>query len=191
MTDERFPWLIAGLGNPGRKYARSRHNVGFMVIDRLAEDCRVPVNRNKFDADFGRGKIEGVDAVLLKPLAYMNRSGRPISRMADFFRTPLDRLLVIHDDIDLAYGQIKIKAKGGHGGHNGLRSIIDAVGCGDFPRLKIGIGRPETPMEITGYVLGNFSASERRTFAPVLENAAEAVRTILKHGIPSGMNRFN
>ncbi len=191
MTDKPFPWLVAGLGNPGRKYARSRHNVGFMVIDRLADEWRVPVNRNKFDADFGRGKIEGVDTVLLKPLAYMNRSGRPISRMTDFFRTPLDRLLVIHDDIDLAYGQIKIKAKGGHGGHNGLRSIIDAVGCGDFPRLKIGIGRPEAPIGITDYVLGNFSASDRRGFAPGLGNGAEAVRTILKHGILSGMNRFN
>jgi len=191
MMDKKIPCLIAGLGNPGRGYAQSRHNVGFMVIERLAEIFQVPVHRNKFDADFGQGKIEGIDIILLKPLAYMNRSGRPIKRMLDFFKTPLDRLLVIHDDIDLNYGQIKIKAKGGHGGHNGLRSIIDAVGCGDFPRLKIGIGRPEAPMEITDYVLGKFTAIERRAFAPVLDNAAEAVRTILKHGIPIGMNRFN
>lgn len=185
------PWMIAGLGNPGRKYARSRHNVGFMAIDRLAEKWRIRIDRNKFDADFGRGKIDGTDAILIKPMAYMNRSGRPLSRAIHFFGINLDHLLVIHDDIDIGYEKIKIKAKGGHGGHNGLRSILDAVGCGDFPRLKIGIGRPEGPMAVSDYVLGNFAASERQLFDPVLENAAEAVATVLTRGINEGMNRFN
>jgi len=186
-----FPWLIAGLGNPGRKYARTKHNAGFMVIDRLAEVNQVTIDRQKFDADFGRGKIDGADVILVKPMAYMNRSGQPISRMAGFFQIPLDHLLVIHDDIDIGYGKIKIKAKGGHGGHNGLRSIIDAVGGGDFPRVRIGIGRPEAPIDISDYVLGNFTADEWREFEPELDKAAEAVGTILRHGVKEGMNRFN
>lgn len=185
------PWLIAGLGNPGPKYGWSKHNAGFMVIDRLAELNQLTTSRKKFNSEFGRGKIDGRDVVLLKPMAYMNRSGLPISRMIGFFQIPLDHLLVIHDDIDIAYGKIKIKAKGGHGGHNGLRSIIDAVGGGDFPRVKIGIGRPEAPIDISDYVLGNFAANEWQEFEPVLDKAAEAVGTILRHGVNEGMNRFN
>ena len=186
------PWLIAGLGNPGRKYAWSRHNAGFMVIDHLAEANHVAVNRQKkFDAEHGRGKIGPTAAILLKPMAYMNRSGRAVSRAADFFQIALDHLLVIHDDIDMGYGKIKIKAKGGHGGHNGVRSIIDVIGSGDFPRVRIGIGRPEGPMDISNYVLGNFTADEWREFEPILNKAAEAVSTILTHGIKEGMNRFN
>ncbi len=132
-----------------------------------------------------------MDVILLKPMAYMNRSGPPISRTANFFQIDLGHLLVIHDDIDMGYGKIKIKAKGGHGGHNGLRSIIDAVGSGDFPRMKIGIGRPEGPVDVSDYVLGNFTAQERRGLEPILDKAAEAVTTILMHGVNEGMNRFN
>jgi len=162
-----------------------------MVIERIAEANHAPLSRNKFDADFGRGCIEGIDAILLRPMAYMNRSGWPISRMADFFQIPLDHLLVIHDDIDIGYGKIKIKAKGGHGGHNGLRSIIDAVGSGDFPRIRIGIGRPEGPIDVSSYVLGSFTADEWREFEPIPDKAADAVKTILRHGVNEGMNRFN
>jgi len=186
------PWLIAGLGNPGRKYAGSRHNIGFMVLDHLAKANHVAVSREKkFDAEYGRGKIGRINAILLKPMAYMNRSGRPVSRAASFFQIALDQLLVIHDDIDIGYGKIKIKAKGGHGGHNGLRSIIDAVGSGEFPRVRIGIGRPEGPMDVSDYVLGNFTADEWRALEPILDKAAEAVSTILTHGVNEGMNRFN
>lgn len=186
------PWLIAGLGNPGRKYAWSRHNAGFMVIDHLARARQVTLSRQKkFDGDCGRGKIGRTDIILLKPMAYMNRSGQPISRAANFFQIDLDHILVIHDDIDIGYGKIKIKAKGGHGGHNGLRSIIDAVGSGDFPRVKIGIGRPEGPMDISDYVLGNFTAEQWGEFEPILDKAADAVSTILAHGVNEGMNRFN
>jgi PTH1 family peptidyl-tRNA hydrolase len=186
------PWLIAGLGNPGRKYAGSRHNVGFMVLDHLAKANHVAVSREKkFDAEYGRGKIGRINAILLKPMAYMNGSGRPVSRAASFFQIALDQLLVIHDDIDIGYGKIKIKAKGGHGGHNGLRSIIDAVGSGEFPRVRIGIGRPEGPMDVSDYVLGNFTADEWRALEPILDKAAEAVSTILTHGVNEGMNRFN
>src|SRR6056297_2519110 len=184
-------WLIAGLGNPGRKYSRSRHNAGFMALDRIAQNWRIRMGRRKFDAEFGTGKIDGADAVLVKPMTYMNRSGLPISRAAAFFQIPLDHVLVIHDDIDIGYGHIKIKKKGGHGGHNGLRSIIDAVGSGDFPRVRIGIGRPEGPMDISDYVLGNFTAKEWREFEPIPDKAADAVKTILRHGVNEGMNRFN
>ncbi len=184
-------WLIAGLGNPGRKYSRSRHNAGFMALDRIAQNWRIRMGRRKFDAEFGTGKIDGADAVLVKPMTYMNRSGLPISRAAAFFQIPLDHVLVIHDDIDIGYGHIKIKKKGGHGGHNGLRSIIDAVGSGDFPRIKVGIGRPEGPIAVSDYVLGNFSASEFADFEPVLGQTAEAAAVILQHGMDQGMNRFN
>ncbi|MDZ7830860.1 MAG: aminoacyl-tRNA hydrolase [Desulfobacterales bacterium] len=191
MTPIR-PWLIAGLGNPGRKYGWSRHNAGFMVIDHLAGANHVALSRQKkFDAEYGRGKIGPMEVILLKPMAYMNRSGLPISRTANFFQIDLGHLLVIHDDIDMGYGNIKIKAKGGHGGHNGLRSIIDAVGSGDFPRMKIGIGRPEGPVDVSDYVLGNFTAQERRGLEPILDKAAEAVRTILMYDVNEGMNRFN
>lgn len=149
------------------------------------------MGRNKFDADFGTGKIDGTDAVLIKPITYMNRSGVAISRAAGFFQIPLDHVLVIHDDIDIGYGQIKIKKKGGHGGHNGLRSIKDAFGSGDFPRIKVGIGRPDEPMAISDYVLGNFSASELADFEPVLDQTAEAAAVILLQGTDQGMNRFN
>ncbi len=183
--------MIAGLGNPGRKYAGTRHNAGFMAVERLAEIHGAEIKQSKFDSLFGRAIICGADAFLLKPMAFMNRSGRPVSRAAGFFRIPLDHLLVIHDDIDIGYGKIKIKAKGGHGGHNGLRSVIDALGSGDFPRVRIGIGRPGEAAGVTEFVLGNFTSAELREFDPVLEKAAEAVCTILMHGIDQGMNHFN
>jgi PTH1 family peptidyl-tRNA hydrolase len=191
MSAAESTWLIAGLGNPGPKYARTRHNAGFMALERTAELWRIRIDRSKFDADFGKGRIYDAHAVLLKPMAYMNRSGGPIARAMNFFQIPLDHLLVIHDDIDIGYGTLKIKSKGGHGGHNGLRSIINAVGSGDFPRIRIGIGRPGDQASVTDHVLGGFAASEQTGFASVLDEAAEAAGAIIRHGIDEGMNRYN
>jgi peptidyl-tRNA hydrolase, PTH1 family len=166
--------LIVGLGNPGMKYATTRHNIGFRVLDRLASDFAIEINREKFSTAFGRGRIEGLDVVLSKPLAFMNRSGPPARSLADFFRISSREMVVVHDDIDLAYGRLKIKEKGGHGGHNGVRSLIDAFGGGDFTRLRVGIGRSETA-----------------TLPGIIERARDAVVTILCKGTKIGMNQFN
>ncbi len=183
--------LIVGLGNPGRSYQDTRHNVGFMIADKIAGDFGISFSKKKFDTVYGRGLIEDNEILLVKPLAYMNRSGPPVQQLARYYRIQSKDMLVIHDDIDLAYGRLKIKEKGGHGGHNGIRSLIDAFGGGDFLRLRIGVGRSETGSDVTGHVLGRFSAQQIQFLDRVIENARNAVVTILSHGTKVGMNLFN
>jgi PTH1 family peptidyl-tRNA hydrolase len=184
--------LVVGLGNPGPRYAATRHNIGFRVLDRLAAEFAIAVSREKFTAVFGRGRIEDIDVVLAKPLAFMNRSGPPVRSLAEFFRISSQDLLVIHDDIDLDYGRIKIKEKGGHGGHNGVRSLIDAFGGGGFTRLRLGIGRSGTGEQpVADYVLDHFSRSEAAELPRIIERARDAVVTILCMGTRIGMNQFN
>jgi len=184
--------LVVGLGNPGAKYAATRHNIGFRVLDRLASDFAIEVGREKFSAGFGRGRIEGRDVVLAKPMAFMNRSGLPVRSLAEFFRISSRDMVIVHDDIDLAYGRLKIKEKGGHGGHNGVRSLIDAFGGGDFPRLRVGIGRSETAGQpVADYVLDQFTRDETAALPGVIERARDAVVTILSKGTKIGMNQFN
>jgi len=184
--------LVVGLGNPGARYAATRHNIGFMVLDRLAADFAIEVGREKFSAGFGRGRIEGLDVVLAKPLAFMNRSGLPVRSLAEFFRISSRDMVIVHDDIDLAYGRMKIKEKGGHGGHNGVRSLIDAFGGGDFTRLRVGIGRSETAGQpVADYVLDQFTRDETAALPGVIERARNALVTILCKGTKIGMNQFN
>ncbi len=183
--------LIVGLGNPGRSYQDTRHNVGFMIADKIAGDFGISFSKKKFDTVYGRGLIEDNEILLVKPLAYMNRSGPPVQQLARYYRIQSKDMLVIHDDIDLAYGRLKIKEKGGHGGHNGIRSLIDAFGGGNFLRLRIGVGRSETGSDVTGHVLGRFSAQQIQFLDRVIENARNAVVTILSHGTKVGMNLFN
>ena len=183
--------LVAGLGNPGSTYARSRHNVGFLVVDALADRYSVDMGRRKFDAVYGKGRVEGLDVLLAKPVAFMNRSGPPIQNISSYFKILNEDILVVHDDIDLAFGRLKIKQKGGHGGHNGLRSIMDALGGGDFTRLRIGIGRPEADRDVTGHVLGGFTNDESQILDRIIALAREAVGTVLCEGTKAGMNRFN
>jgi PTH1 family peptidyl-tRNA hydrolase len=184
--------LVVGLGNPGPRYAATRHNIGFRVLDRLAAEFAIDVSRERFTAVFGRGRIEDVDVVLAKPLAFMNRSGPPVRSLADFFRISSQDLLVLHDDIDLDYGRLKIKEKGGHGGHNGIRSLIDAFGGGDFVRLRVGIGRSETGEQpVADYVLDHFTRGEAAELPRIIERAKDAVVTILCKGTKIGMNQFN
>lgn len=186
------PILVAGLGNPGPKYESTRHNVGFMAIDALATAYSIRLeSKGRFDALVGRGGIEGRTAVLAKPLSYMNRSGIPTQRIAAYFRILSKDLVVVHDDIDLAYGRIKIKEKGGHGGHNGLKSMIEAFGNGDFARIRIGIGRPETGDGVTGHVLGKFHCDEWTALDRIIERSREAAVSILCHGAKESMNVFN
>ena len=183
--------LIVGLGNPGSQYENTRHNAGFMLVDKLAGEFGISVNKNKFDVRYGRGIIEGCEVMLAKPLAFMNRSGWPVQKLAAYFKINSKDLMVVHDDIDLAFGRLQIKEKGGHGGHKGLQSIINAVGEDEFVRLRIGIGRSEAGDSVSDYVLGPFFGDESKRLDSVLIRARDAVVTVLTEGSKVGMNRFN
>ena len=183
--------LVVGLGNPGNKYEDTRHNAGFRVADKIAQDFNLSFNKTKFDTILGRGFVEDADVLLAKPMAFMNRSGPPLQKLAHYFRIPGEDMLVIHDDIDLAFGRLKIKEKGGHGGHNGIRSIMDAFGGGDFARLRIGVGRSEAGENVTDHVLGPFSDDKSEMVARIIAVARDAVVTVLGEGMKVGMNAFN
>jgi PTH1 family peptidyl-tRNA hydrolase len=189
--------LVVGLGNPGDTYKKTRHNAGFMVVDEVAGAFSILLDKKKFAPDliFGRGFINDVEAVLAKPQAFMNISGPPTLKLANYFRISCKDMLVIHDDIDLALGRLKIKEKGGHGGHKGLKSLVTAFGGGDFTRLRIGIGRgtanSKTKITVSDHVLGRFKTDERVILEQVIATAQEAVVTILCKGTKEGMNFFN
>jgi PTH1 family peptidyl-tRNA hydrolase len=183
--------LVVGLGNPGNTYKRTRHNVGFMVVDQIAEDFSIALVKQKFDTVFGLGSVDDVEVVLAKPMAFMNRSGPLVQKIARYYRILSEDMLVVHDDIDLAFGRIKIKEKGGDGGHKGVRSIIDAFGGGEFVRLRIGVGRPEAGINAADHVLGKFSLKEKKVLHRIISEARDAVVTILCKGAKEGMNRFN
>jgi peptidyl-tRNA hydrolase, PTH1 family len=186
--------LIVGLGNPGRQYEKTRHNAGFLVLDTLAQDYSIDIKQKKFNAEFGRGLLDGQTVFLAKPQGYMNRSGPPIQQLATYFKIPTNDILIIHDDIDLTFGRLKLKQNGGHGGHNGLKSIIMALGTDDFIRLRIGIGRSahtDESDQVTQHVLGSFSQDEKQAFEQIVQCAGKAIVTVIKYGIVEGMNQFN
>lgn len=184
--------LVVGLGNPGDPYHKTRHNAGFMVIDDLAGHFSIGLGQqNKFMAEFGRGVIGEDKVILVKPQAYMNQSGPPIRRVADFFKIPVQDILVIHDDIDVVFGNVKIKEKGGDGGHRGLKSLRGTLGSDAFIRLRIGVGRPIAQMSVTDHVLGRFNPEERKALSGVIERARDAVAVILCKGVREAMNLFN
>ena len=182
---------MIGLGNPGAQYRNTRHNAGFMVVDKIALDFNISVINTKFDLIYGRGYVKDSEILLAKPMAFMNRSGPPVQKLAHYYRIQCEDMLVIHDDIDLAYGRIKIKEKGGHGGHNGIRSLMEAFGTGDFIRLRIGVGRSENGNNVTGHVLSRFSAAQLKLLERIIAGAQDAVVTILSQGTKVGMNLFN
>lgn len=183
--------LIVGLGNPGPTYKKTRHNIGFMVADELASAFSIPVEKTKFGVLFGKGFINDSRVILSKPQEFMNRCGPPIKKLATYHNIFSEDLLVVLDDIDLDFGIIKIKEKGGSGGHNGLRSLINAFGGNDFTRLRIGVGRPGAEMTVTDHVLGRFNSTEKSNLEKVIRTAGDAVITILCEGIKEGMNRYN
>ena len=183
--------LVVGLGNPGNVYRHTRHNIGFMVADKIALDFNISLNKKKFDTVFGRGFIENTEVLLAKPMAFMNRSGPGVQKLAHYYRIQCKHMLVIHDDIDLAYGRLKIKEKGGHGGHNGIRSLMAAFGRGDFVRLRIGVGRSEAGGGATGHVLGRFSTEQSQILNRIITSARDAVVAVLSQGTKVGMNLFN
>ncbi|MGD2269206.1 MAG: aminoacyl-tRNA hydrolase [Desulfobacterales bacterium] len=183
--------LIAGLGNPGDAYQKTRHNTGFMVIEEVATTFAISLARQKFKTRYGAGSLKGIDVILAKPMSFMNHSGPPVKRLADYFRIKSEDILVIHDDIDLAFGKLKIKDKGGHAGHKGVKSLMEAFGKGDFVRLRIGVGRSTEGIRVSDYVLGKFSSEEKKILAEIIATARDAAVTIICEGVKEGMNRFN
>ena len=190
MPKDRFR-LIVGLGNPGEAYRLTRHNIGFMVVDRLAYRHRILVDKRRFEAVFGLGRVDGQCVILAKPMTFMNMSGAAVQNLAHFFNLDTQNLLVIHDDIDLVFGKIKIKQKGGDGGHNGLKSLIETFGSGVFARVRIGIGRPDAKQEVKGYVLSRFDSRQETVLDEVISTAQDAVETIVLKGLTEGMNHFS
>lgn len=185
-------WLLVGLGNPGPKYAATRHNVGFRVIDQLVERNRAPSLRTKLGAEVGEAQIGTERVLLCKPMEFMNTSGQAVVRVAQFWKLDPARTVVVHDELDLPFGRLKLTAGGGHGGHNGLRSIIAEWGTSDFARVRFGISRPASPENGSAdYVLSEFKGAERKELPDLCSRAAEAMETIVTAGLPVAMNRFN
>lgn len=182
--------LIAGLGNPGRKYEGTRHNVGVEALRRLAERYRMNPSRDKFHGHIDTGAVAGEDVVLLAPQTFMNKSGRAVQAARQYYDIPASDTIVLHDDIDLSSGQLKVKKGGGHGGHNGLRDIINRTGDRDFIRIRLGIGRPEHG-DVRNYVLSRFGGDEKAAIDALLEDACDAVETVLRQGVGAAQNRFH
>lgn len=190
--------MIAGLGNPGRRYVGTRHNLGFMVVDafqrKLSESGAATAWRAQSGAELAEGRLGGNKFWLLKPLSYMNRSGQPIAQWLQFYKNEIESLIVVHDDLDLDFGRVRIKQGGGHGGHNGLRSISANLGGDDYVRVRIGIGRPVAPrleMDIADWVLSGFSKEEAAELDSIVERGVAAVVTVLEEGLQVAQNRHN
>ena len=185
-------FLIAGLGNPGRQYEKTRHNMGFDVIDEIIDRCRIPQGGIAHKAMYGKGMIAGEKVMLAKPLTYMNLSGESIREFVNYYKIdPETELIVIYDDIDLEPGQIRIRKKGSAGGHNGIKSIIGQLGTQNFYRIKVGVGEKPKGWDLADYVLGHFSSQERELVDEAVKKAADAVETILQSGIDAAMNQYN
>jgi PTH1 family peptidyl-tRNA hydrolase len=189
MTDNTF--LIVGLGNPGREYKDNRHNVGFMLIDRLSVRLNANLSRVQAKALVGSVNFKGDKLILAKPQTYMNLSGQSIQGLARFYKLPLENMLVAHDDLDLPFGTLRIRPGGGPGGQKGVASAIERLGTKDFRRLRIGIGRPPGRMDPAAYVLQNFSQGDMTLLSEILDRAAEAVLTFVSEGLNASMNKFN
>ena len=182
---------MVGLGNPGPAYAGNRHNVGFHVVDLLAERMSGRFKAHKTRSEILEGRLGGVRVVLAKPRTYMNDSGGPVSGLLDFFKVPLERLVVVHDELDLPFGGLRLKLGGGDNGHNGLKSVRRSLGSGDFNRVRIGIGRPPGRMDPATFVLRDFSGTERKELDYQVDRAADAVEALVASGLERAQNTFN
>jgi PTH1 family peptidyl-tRNA hydrolase len=182
--------LVVGLGNPGSRYAGTRHNVGFMVVERVAARARAGAFREKFQGLFTKAELDGREVILLEPLTYMNLSGDSVQKAMTFFKVPLKDVVVVHDELDLAWRTSRIKVGGGHAGHNGLRSIMQQCGGPDFTRVRVGIGRPPSG-PVDGYVLSDFHSAERAELDGELEKAARMVESIVARGPQAAMNELH
>lgn len=183
--------VVVGLGNPGRRYEGTRHNAGFAVVDALASGYGVSLQERKFSAQWAEGLVAGQRVLFIKPTTYMNRSGEAVETMLQYFKIPHSQMLVVHDDLDLPLGRLKIVRQGGAGGHRGVASIMEWVGGGDFPRLKLGIGRPRYGETVEDFVLSSPYEDERDRFDRMVAYGAEAARAVLEEGVDAAMNLYN
>ncbi|XP_057420129.1 peptidyl-tRNA hydrolase, chloroplastic-like [Lotus japonicus] len=189
---KKEPWLIVGLGNPGKKYASTRHNVGFEMVDTIAEAEGISINSVSFKALFGKGVIGDVPVILAKPQTYMNLSGESVGAIVSYYKIPVKQVLVIFDDMDLPFAKLRLLPKGGHGGHNGMKSVINHFkGNLGFPRLRIGIGRPPGKMDPVAFVLRSFTKQEREELDFTLQHGLEAVRILLLEGFDKSATFVN
>ncbi|MCA0972714.1 aminoacyl-tRNA hydrolase [Halobacillus litoralis] len=182
---------IVGLGNPGKKYDKTRHNIGFMVLDELAAQNHWSVSQTKFRGLYTTEHVDGEKILLLKPQTYMNLSGESVRAFMDYYDIEVDDLLVVYDDLDLPPGKIRLRKKGGHGGHNGIRNIIDQLGTKEFKRLRMGIGRPAAPVTVVDYVLGEFPKSEQQDVTDSIDQAVKACEAWMGQSFDEVMNDFN
>ena len=185
-------WLVVGLGNPGPKYEWTRHNVGFLVIDQLADRADLPVQKLKFQALTNTALIGGQSVLLMKPTTYMNLSGQAVGQAARFYKIPPERVLVISDDVALPQGKLRIRRSGSAGGHNGLKDIIAHLGGDQFPRVKVGVGgKPHPDSDMAGWVLSTFTGADRKAMEEAIDRAADAVTCLLEQGVDKAMAKFN
>ncbi len=187
-----FEWMIVGLGNPGLQYAGTRHNAGFMAMDRIAQKCGVTLNRHKYEAEFGEAVLAGHRVLLVKPQTYMNNSGRAVSALAGFYKIPSERIMILSDDISLDVGTLRVRRKGSAGGHNGIKDIIQLLGTEELVRVKIGVGaKPHPDYDLADWVLGKFPKDQQSALDDALDRAASAAEEIVKNGVDSAMNRYS
>ncbi|MFI7607042.1 aminoacyl-tRNA hydrolase [Micromonospora sp. NPDC049366] len=194
MTDEAGPWLVVGLGNPGREYAGNRHNVGFMVADLLAGRVGAKFGRHRramAEVAEGRLGFGGPRVVLVKPLTYMNLSGGPVASLAQFYKVVPGQVVAVHDELDIGYGQLRVKCGGGEGGHNGLRSMSKSLGTKDYVRVRFGIGRPPGRQDPADYVLSDFAAVERKELEFLVDRAADVVESVITRGVEPTQNLYH
>ncbi len=189
MAEDRY--LIVGLGNPGPRYAGTRHNAGFFVVDLLAERLGGSFKAHKGRCDVVEGRLGGAPVVLAKPKSYMNESGGPVVAIARFYKVPVERITVVHDELDLPFGALRLKRGGGDGGHNGLRSLTSALGSREFARVRFGIGRPPGQQDPADYVLREFPGVQRKELPVLVDRAADATQLLVEQGLEPAQNRYN
>ncbi len=187
-----FDFLVAGLGNPGREYENTRHNAGFVAADVLSDKFNISLNKSKFEAIYGDGTIAGARVLLVKPQTYMNLSGTAVQKLSAFYKIPTDKIIIMHDDVSLDVGKIRIRRKGSAGGQKGLANIIQMLGTEEIPRIKIGVGaKPHPDYDMKDWVLGKIPSEQQSDFKAAVENAAKAVEEIIARGIDSAMNKYS
>lgn len=184
-------FIIIGLGNPGKKYENTRHNVGFITIDYLASKYGVSVTKLKHKALYGDGSIAGNRVILVKPQTFMNLSGESVREIIEWYKAPMSNIVLVYDDIDLAVGRIRVRPKGSAGTHNGMRSVLYQIRSDEFPRVRIGVGRPPEGWDLADFVLSRFGEDEKKAVEESVLKAAEAVTTIMESGVEAAMNKYN